>query len=172
MWVSGAGIPKVLGFAEGLKGIEIGMSAGVTTRHFFELLPGLQMVEIDPYAPYVDWNGDEHTPYRAEATLEEFWIRNADFKSRIRHFHTTSDKAAKFLPDEAFDFVFIDGLHTYDQVLKDCQNYWPKVKSGGLFAGHDFNTIQAVGDAVRAFAKSLNAHILQTEHDVWYWRKP
>lgn len=172
MWISGAGIPKVLNFESGLRGIEIGMSAGVTTRHFFDNLPDLNMVEIDPYTPYTDWNGDVHTDNRAENTLAEFWSRNEQHRHKIRHFRSTSDHAAKFLADSAFDFIFIDGLHTYEQVLKDCENYYPKIKSGGLFAGHDYQVIDDVGRAVREFAARVGAEISTTDCDVWYWFKP
>jgi predicted O-methyltransferase YrrM len=36
--------------------------------------------------------------------------------------------------DNFFDVVFIDGLHTYEQLTKDCANYYSKLKEGGVFA--------------------------------------
>lgn len=37
-----------------------------------------------------------------------------------------------------FDFVYIDADHSYEGVKADLEAYWPLVKSGGIFAGHDF----------------------------------
>lgn len=70
-----------------------------------------------------------------------------------------------------FDFIFVDGLHTYDQVLKDCKNYYPKVKEGGYMTGHDYQTIKEVNKAVNEFGEIVNKEILITLHDVWYWKK-
>ena len=49
----------------------------------------------------------------------------------------------------AFDFVYIDGMHTYEQVKKDIANYLPFIKEGGFIAGHDYVPgFQGVMDAV------------------------
>lgn len=49
------------------------------------------------------------------------------------------DGAAKFA-DGSCDLVFIDAAHDYDNVLADLRAWWPKVKPGGVFAGHDYST--------------------------------
>ena len=41
--------------------------------------------------------------------------------------------------DGLYDAVFIDGNHSYEYVKKDLENYWPKVKAGGIVALHDVN---------------------------------
>lgn len=41
--------------------------------------------------------------------------------------------------DGLYDAVFIDGNHSYEYVKKDLENYWPKVKVGGIVALHDVN---------------------------------
>ena len=70
------------------------------------------------------------------------------------------------------DFIFIDGLHTHDQVKKDLENFYPKLKKDGLFSGHDFFNIQEVREAVREFAIRKNLKTIQsTDFDVWYWWK-
>jgi len=82
-----------------------------------------------------------------------------------------SDDAVEYFEDESLDFIFIDGLHTYEQVLKDCINYYPKIKKNGLFAGHDYSAIIGVKKAVDEFASSVNKQIVHSEADAWFWYK-
>ena len=46
--------------------------------------------------------------------------------------------AARFFPDNYFDWMFVDGNHTYEAVIEDFRNYMPKLKSGGYLLAHDF----------------------------------
>ena len=41
--------------------------------------------------------------------------------------------------DGQFDALFIDGNHSYEYVKKDLENYWGKVRPGGIVALHDVN---------------------------------
>jgi predicted O-methyltransferase YrrM len=51
--------------------------------------------------------------------------------------------------NESIDFCFIDGSHEYEDVKKDILAYLPKVKKGGILAGHDYDRIwQGVINAV------------------------
>jgi|LakMenEpi03Aug12_release.lakeMendotaPanAssembly.Ray.scaffolds.fasta_scaffold1086252_2 predicted O-methyltransferase YrrM len=49
-----------------------------------------------------------------------------------------SSKVADIFPDSYFSFIFIDAGHSYDQVTKDLKQWFPKLKPGGIFAGHDY----------------------------------
>jgi predicted O-methyltransferase YrrM len=40
--------------------------------------------------------------------------------------------------DESLDVVFIDLTHTYESVKQDIELWLPKVKKGGILAGHDY----------------------------------
>jgi lipopolysaccharide biosynthesis glycosyltransferase len=40
--------------------------------------------------------------------------------------------------DSSLDFVYIDARHDYDSVLKDIKLWYPKVRKGGIIAGHDY----------------------------------
>jgi len=42
------------------------------------------------------------------------------------------------LPDESYDFVYLDGDHSYEGVKAEIPLYWEKVKRGGVLAGHDY----------------------------------
>ena len=53
----------------------------------------------------------------------------------------TSDDAIDDLINESFDFIYIDGIHTYDQVNKDIDNYKPLIVKGGFIGGHDYHPV-------------------------------
>lgn len=50
-----------------------------------------------------------------------------------------SIEAAKQYADNSLDVVFIDADHHYEAVLADLNAWYPKVKPGGIIAGHDFS---------------------------------
>lgn len=71
-----------------------------------------------------------------------------------------SYKAVREFPDEYFDFVYVDGDHRYEFVLRDLHDYAGKLKRGGLLFGHDFfedafarENHYGVIDAVNSFVK-------------------
>ena len=58
--------------------------------------------------------------------------------------------AAKKFKDESLDFVFIDAGHEYNAVKSDILAWFPKVKPGGILAGHDlYPTTPSWGDVYK-----------------------
>ena len=53
------------------------------------------------------------------------------------HDPRTLEKVKNILKGKKFDFLFIDGDHTYDGVKKDFTMYSPLVRKGGIIAFHD-----------------------------------
>lgn len=47
------------------------------------------------------------------------------------------DAAAKF-PDDYFDWIYLDADHSAEAVKRHLQLWIPKVKEGGIIAGHDY----------------------------------
>jgi predicted O-methyltransferase YrrM len=43
--------------------------------------------------------------------------------------------------DNSLDFCFIDGSHEYEDIKADLLAYLPKIKTGGILAGHDYDPI-------------------------------
>ena len=56
----------------------------------------------------------------------------------VRLIEDFSQNCADEIEDGSIDMLFIDNLHTYDQVIGDLHNYWSKVKVGGIICGHDY----------------------------------
>jgi predicted O-methyltransferase YrrM len=78
-------------------------------------------------------------------TIEPFvlWpqvvINNMEYLDRLCILQMTSDMACKVL-EGLYDFIFIDGEHEYGQCKRDILNYRKFIKSGGIIAGHNFET--------------------------------
>ena len=49
-----------------------------------------------------------------------------------------SADAAKTVPDDSLDFVYLDARHDFNGVFEDLSVWWPKLKMGGILAGHDY----------------------------------
>jgi predicted O-methyltransferase YrrM len=167
---SGYGLIDLLKDKGPIKGLEIGCAEGTTTKLLLKELPNLTLWSIDPYEDYTDWNGNILD--KMDVKFINTMNRMKPYEDRFRLLKKYSDDCVGDFENEFLDFIFIDGLHTYEQVKKDCENFYPKVKSGGLFSGHDYNNVKEVQTAVKEFAikqglKTINS----TDYDVWYWWK-
>lgn len=149
--------------------LEIGCDVGDTSEFLLSSNPTLLLTGVDPYVNYIDWNGNPLN--EREVVCQNFLKRLERFGSRFELIREYSDDAASSFAEGQFDVVFIDGLHTYEQLSKDCENFYSKVKEGGIFAGHDYNAIPGVRKAADEFAAKVNREIHFTECDVWYWVK-
>ncbi len=58
--------------------------------------------------------------------------------ARVQFHRTFSYRAAPTLPDKHFDYVYLDGDHSYEYVLRDLLDYAAKIKDDGLILGHDY----------------------------------
>lgn len=77
-----------------------------------------------------------------------------------------STVAAELFPDKSLDFVYIDANHDYPHVVADILAWYPKMKPGGLFCGHDYNLISPeVRQAVSEFVSREKLTLYLTELD-------
>lgn len=51
---------------------------------------------------------------------------------------TMSTKAAQEFEDDYFDWIYIDTDHSYETTRDELELYAPKMKPGGVMAGHDY----------------------------------
>lgn len=72
------------------------------------------------------------------ATLSHI-IKHIKLLRKYCVFHPVqSTEAAARFQDKSLDFVWIDGNHEYDAVKADISAWLPKIKPGGVLAGHDY----------------------------------
>ena len=166
---SGYGLGAMVAQIDNPKVLEIGCDIGDTTQFLLDSNPTCNLIGVDPYVNYVDWNGNNLN--EREVVYEKFMERLKGYSNRFDLLREYSDDAVEKTLDNFFDVIFIDGLHEYNQLTKDCANYYPKLKEGGIFAGHDYNAIAGVRQAADEFAAKVGREIHFTECDVWYWIK-
>lgn len=79
----------------------------------------------------------------------------------------SSLEAAQKFKDNSLDFVFIDASHEYEDVKKDIEAWLPKVKPGGILAGHDYDSFWP--GVVRAVNETLRI-VFADEHCFVYYK--
>lgn len=117
--------------------IEIGSFIGESTIIFANYFKHVNA--IDPFKPNYD-PLDPTSNFNFDDVYEEFKNRIEPKKEKVTIHRMLSDDAVKLLNKNKYDFIYIDGLHTYDGVKNDIINYLPLVKKGGVIGGHDFGT--------------------------------
>ena len=94
---------------------------------------------VDPY----DTGGIENNPYPARKHVWDHRKKKARdmFSShfpRAELWETDSQTAVFMIDDGTLDWVYLDGRHDYDGVREDIEIWLPKIKKGGIIAGHDY----------------------------------
>jgi predicted O-methyltransferase YrrM len=165
-WCPAKGLPNLVKDIKNPVGIEIGVCIGMTTTHLLDTILDLTLYGVDPYEEYAQMGG-------REAAYLEILENTKEYGDRFKLYRKTSDDASELFENETIDFIFIDGLHTYEQVKKDIENYYPKLKIGGLCSGHDYNGWKQtkVDIAVDECAASFGKKVEFCEQDMWYWYK-
>ena len=117
-WKDECGNPEHLDDEIFLNVLEIGLDVGISARCFLEF-PNIKLTSID--------SGD------IDIGIREIEAMNT---KRWTFHHMTSDKYFAECKIE-FDIIYVDGLHTYEQVKKDADNAWKFLKPDGIIIGHD-----------------------------------
>jgi hypothetical protein len=170
--ISGRGlVPHLQELGDNLVGCEVGVCHGFTTEYMLKNVPTISKIyAVDSYPSFVDWDGTRVTAERQQETKQRCFQRLSPFIDKVVFSYDDSAKFSQTLEDGSLDFVFIDGDHSYEATLKDCQLYWPKVKSGGMFAGHDIN-LQSVDKALKEFFSSMGkqkVNLKVVENNAWF----
>lgn len=127
-------------YAQSGVGAEIGVYRGDTAHHILNATETQMLYMVDPYVRNYDLT-DKTYSIRGDPDIDYEMVKQrfeAEFPGRHKLLREASEQTAQSL-DVKLDFIFIDANHTYEHVLQDLKLWVPKVKSGGLVAGHDWS---------------------------------
>jgi hypothetical protein len=86
------------------------------------------------------WKGDHHAGYYGDEVYLDFRRFHDDrygaFSELLR---CTFDEALAYMADASVDLLHIDGLHTYEAVRHDFENWRPKLTDRAVVLLHDIN---------------------------------
>lgn len=109
--------------------VEVGVYKGQSVAYFIEEAIAHLSKEAIPEIHLVDLGLENHGALRNLEPVRHM-IKNS--------FDMASVEAAERYGDRYFDVVFIDADHAYESVRDDIRAWLPKVRPGGIIAGHDF----------------------------------
>ena len=119
------------------------------------------------------WEGSvEHQEYDiiVDKKLYDLFLENIEpVKNIITPIKMSSLDAVNLYDDESLDFVFIDASHEYEDVKKDIIAWLPKVKVGGVLAGHDYSDMW--DGVVKAVDEIFGVDNLEISEFCWIYKK-
>jgi hypothetical protein len=120
-----------------LVGVEIGVWRGHNALNILQNLDIKMLYLVDSYIAYPEYNLMEinsHT--NMDENEKEARELLKPYEDRITWIIKRAHDAKDDIPND-LDFVYIDGNHSAEFCKMDMEDYYPKVKSGGFFSGHD-----------------------------------
>ena len=147
---------------ENLKIAEIGVFIGDFSKEIYKITNPKELVLIDLFKGQAH-SGDKDGENIIYANLEEEYLKLIDYfkYDRVKIIKDYSYNALSRFKDNYFDFIYIDGDHSYKGVKRDLELAFLKVKPNGYIVGHDYNIIRFPGlvKAVDEFCQLYNLKI-------------
>jgi len=153
---------------------EIGVNRAETSKLFRTLFPGAHLYLIDPWRLTEEYLHSA-TPisrkqkhYNKAYSLVQEQFQN---DAQVTILRMTSLEAVKHTPEQ-IDLVFIDANHEYLHVKQDILSWLPKVRSGGILAGHDYAPeIPMFSGVKQAVDEIFGAKIMLGKDRLWIHKK-
>lgn len=126
--------------------VEVGVDRGINAKDMLDA--GVKRLYlIDQYKAFDAVSQNGFVSF-SQATMDEaksvMLLNVAPFKDRYQLFEMPSIEAAKYFEDETIDYIYIDAVHKYHEVKNDIANWFPKVRKGGILAGHDYKACHCI----------------------------
>lgn len=133
-------------------GSYIGESAVIFAQYFKTVFA------IDPWlvGMYIsDGSATENNKCYMDENVEGVFDEVAGKYSNIVKIKEFDNNALHFFQDNSVDFLYIDAIHTEDELTRQIKDWLPKVNIRGVIGGHDYNryfdgVIRAVNNTIGA----------------------
>ena len=186
-------------------GFKVGVELGVQRGHFSDKIL-TKWTDVVRYILVDTWKHLEH--YEDIANVDNS-RQEQNYQATLKRLQKYKDKGVTIevcrnfttacvhnYADEEFDFIYVDARHDFKGVSLDLNEWWPKLRKGGLMAGHDYVEQSEVGEqdwtvnydgtidetgtvvkgAVDAFAKEhhlpISVSYREQNWNTWAVRKP
>lgn len=121
-------------------GAEIGVWKGDFSQQALDGCSPSKLYLVDPWEKNDDKTNFTSTVAKSQAEIDavhDAVVKRFAGDDRVEIVRLTSVAAAEFLLEIAFDWVYIDSVHSYEAVAQDLPLWWQRIKPGGVLSGHD-----------------------------------
>lgn len=148
-------------------GFALGVEVGTWRGQFAEILckgnPALKLYCVDPWKAY-----GGYTDFKSQESLEWSYGRAqhrlAPYKCELMRM--PSLEGVTHFADGALDFVYVDGNHDFPNVVADIHAWLPKVRAGGILAGHDYR--QCINQHNMHVYEAVNGYTASYHIEPWF----
>ena len=163
----------VASLPDGAKVVEVGVWHGQSTAALaVEILNSGKAVRLDVVDHFNGSAEHERSGLPMGNLRERFDANVTPVRHAIRNVHAMKSwDAAKLYADGSLDFVFIDASHDSPDVVRDVTAWWPKVKPGGILAGHDIDWV-SVQAALKPFHEWAGVEVTPVAARCWQAVRP
>lgn len=148
---------------------EIGVAQGDFSR---EILSRVEPAELHLIDPWIHQDREDYQLDKNNAPDAEQQNRYENILTKFKpeidcgqvkmHRSFSQDVFPEF-EDGFFDIIYIDGLHSYEGVKADLQNYYSKVKPEGFILGHDYTNNPAVVSIGYGVVQAVNEFVINNK---------
>lgn len=128
-----ASMTYLLGFKTG---VEIGVAEGAYSALILDANPDMHLTGVDPWVSY-----EGYRDYVRKSTFDRLETRTRNRLEKHPRYTILKEFSMDALPrfkDGSLDFVYLDGNHEDPFVTQDIEGWYPKLRKGGILAGHDY----------------------------------
>ena len=162
------------------RGAEIGVQAGIYSHTLRNTWKGEELYLIDRWEYNPHYKDIANIPDDQQKKLYLSVIEKFIDDDSVQIIKKDSVNASKQFPDEYFDWIYLDADHSYEGCSRDLKAWFPKLKKGGVFAGHDYLDGELIGgsfgvkSAVDDFISDKEVILYLTDENTirsWYFIK-
>lgn len=119
--------------------VEVGTHRGEFATQLLRKWKGRQLYCVDNWASGYD-KGDPASNGNRTEDFVEYRKATRDYRtaSRVTTIREDEETAVDRFAGGSLDFAYLDANHQPDNVYESLRRWWPKIKTGGILAGHDF----------------------------------
>lgn len=125
------------------KGVEIGVCEGEFSDHLLSKSNLDVLYSIDAWDENMDntlsaFKRCDLVEGKIEGRYKKSVERLSKHGTRSKIIRKLSFDAVEDFEDGSLDFIYLDASHRFTGFAMDMIQWWPKLRNGGLYAGHDF----------------------------------
>lgn len=144
-------------------GAELGVRRGEFTTFLCQDNSDIKMIAVDIWAEHKQLN--ETHPH--ESNFSTCMNNFKPYNNRITVIRKLTTEAARDVPDNSIDFIFIDATHTAAAVSQDILAWLPKLKENSIISGHDYHSHWDNGK-LKAYIDTTFPKKIVDEWTCWY----